>query len=82
MTMFINQSGPYIKPFRIDPDAVGGIGFGHDRRDTAVFHDQGEAVPDPFGQNQPPAPKDEPAHSLTFRTSPASRATACFQISV
>jgi hypothetical protein len=78
----VDESGGDILPPGIDPDPFRGLGLGDDGLDPAVPDHERESGPDAFGQQEPPAGEYERHHSLTFRTSPASRATVSFQSSV
>ena len=83
MDMHVDESGADPLPGGIDHLPFGRLGLGDDGLDPAVPDDQGEPGPDAFRQEEASAAKDSDGHySLTFRTSPASRATVSFQSSV
>ena len=82
MDMHVNESRRDELPPGIDPEPFRSFGLGDDGVDPAVPDHQREPGPDAFGQQEPPAREYRRHYSLTFRTSPASRATVSFQSSV
>ncbi len=83
MDMHVDESGADPLPAGIDHLPFGRLALGNDGLDPAVPDDQGDPSPDAFRQEEAPATEDSNRHySLTFKTSPASRATVSFQSSV
>ena len=83
MDMHVDESGADPLPGGIDHLPSGRFGLGDDGLDPAVPDNQGHPGPDAFRQKEAPAAEDGNGHySLTFKTSPASRATVSFQSSV
>ena len=79
--MHVDESRGNVLPAGIDHPAFRSFSFGNDSLDPAVGNEERQTRPDSLRQQQPASEKDHP-HSLTFSTSPASRATVSFQSSV
>ncbi len=83
MDMHVDESGTDPLSGGIDHLPFGRFGLGDDGFDPAVPDDEGHPGSDTFRQEEASAAEDGNGHySLTFKTSPASRATVSFQSSV